>query len=61
MDETDLKRRKLWMGDEKRGDSDPNIHTDEKQETENIGKSHYREAHGGYKELMLYPSAAGEK
>lgn len=52
---------KVRIGDEKRGDSDPNIHTDGKQESGNTGKSHYREAHGGYKELMLYPSVAGEK
>lgn len=52
---------KVRMGDEKRGDSDPNIHTDGKQESGNTGKSHYREAHGGYKELMLSPSVAGEK
>lgn len=45
--ETDLKRRKLEMGKEKPGDSDPNIHTYGKQETGKMGKSQYREAHGG--------------
>lgn len=49
------------MGDVKRGDSDPNIHGDGKQETGKTGKSRYREAHGGYKELMLYPLVADEK
>lgn len=33
---------------------DPNIHADGKQDTGNTGKSHYREAHRGYKELILY-------
>lgn len=44
-----------------RGDNDPNINADGKQETGNTGKSHYREAHRGHKELMLYPSVADEK
>lgn len=52
---------KVQMGDEKRGDSDPSIHTHGRQETGNTGKFHYREAYGGYKELMLYTSVAGEK
>lgn len=35
------------MGKEKPGDSDPDTHTDGKQETGKMGKSQYREAHGG--------------
>lgn len=49
------------MGEEKRGYSDQNIHTDGKQETGKMGKSHYSEAHGGCEESMLHPSGAGEK
>jgi len=45
-----LKRRKLGIGQEKRGDNDLNIHDDRKQETVKTGKSHYTEAHGGCKE-----------
>ncbi|TRZ23533.1 hypothetical protein HGM15179_003547 [Zosterops borbonicus] len=35
-----------------RGDSDPNVHADGKQDTGNTGNSHYWEAHRGQKELM---------
>lgn len=38
------------MGEEKKGDGDPNIHADEKQETGKTGKSHYRKDDAGCKE-----------